>query len=84
MNELSVDHNYLLQPSDRLTCSYKISVALSCVVRFDRKMLSISESIDDMEAYTMLTDQVYYQILCSSDPELEEVSQHIYPACSTH
>ncbi|XP_073233759.1 deoxynucleoside triphosphate triphosphohydrolase SAMHD1-like [Porites lutea] len=36
------------------------------------KMLSISESIDDMEAYTMLTDQVYYQILCSSDPELQE------------
>ena len=46
-------------------------------MRFDRKMLSISESIDDMEAYTMLTDQVYYQILCSSDPELQEVSQHI-------
>lgn len=43
-------------------------------MRFDRKMLSISESIDDMEAYTMLTDQVYYQILCSSDSELQEVS----------
>ena len=37
-------------------------------------MLSISESIDDMEAYTQLTDQVYYQILCSTDPALEEVS----------
>jgi len=36
------------------------------------KMLSISESIDDMEAYTRLTDQVYYQILCSTDPALEE------------
>lgn len=37
-------------------------------------MLSISESIDDMEAYTQLTDQVYYQILYSTDPALEEVS----------
>ncbi|KAJ7374853.1 SAM domain and HD [Desmophyllum pertusum] len=36
------------------------------------RMLSISESIDDMEAYTQLTDQVYYQILYSTDPALEE------------
>lgn len=36
------------------------------------KLLSISDSIDDMEAYTNLTDQVYYQILSSSDPDLEE------------
>ncbi|XP_067053701.1 deoxynucleoside triphosphate triphosphohydrolase SAMHD1-like isoform X1 [Acropora muricata] len=36
------------------------------------KMLSISESIDDMEAYTQLTDHVYHQILCSYAPELEE------------
>ena len=38
-----------------------------------RKMLSISESIDDMEAYTQLTDHVYHQILLSNAPELEEV-----------
>ncbi|CAH3139336.1 unnamed protein product [Porites lobata] len=43
-----------------------------CFKGSNGKMLSISESIDDMEAYTMLTDQVYYQILCSSDPELQE------------
>ncbi|KAL9975396.1 hypothetical protein ACROYT_G012553 [Oculina patagonica] len=36
------------------------------------KMLSISESIDDMEAYTQLNDQVYYRILHSTDPALEE------------
>ena len=54
--------------------SYKISIALSCVICFDREMLSISESIEDMKAYTLLTDQVYYQILCSSDPKLQEVS----------
>ena len=39
-----------------------------------RKMLSISESIDDMEAYSQLTDAIYYQILHSTDPALEEVS----------
>ena len=38
-----------------------------------RKMLSISESIDDMEAYTRLTDHVYYQILCSNAKKLKEV-----------
>ena len=59
--------------------SYKISVALSCVIRFDSKLFSISETIKDMKAYTLLTDQVYYQILCSSvsDPKLQEVSEHI-------
>ena len=38
-----------------------------------RKMLSISESIDDMEAYTQLTDHVYHQILYSNAAELKEV-----------
>ena len=38
-----------------------------------RKMLSISESIDDMEAYTQLTDHVYHQILYSDAAELKEV-----------
>ncbi len=48
-----------------------------------RKMLSISESIDDMEAYTQLNDQVYYRILYSTDPALEEVSNHgnQHPVC---
>ncbi|XP_027036126.1 deoxynucleoside triphosphate triphosphohydrolase SAMHD1-like isoform X2 [Pocillopora damicornis] len=36
------------------------------------KMFSISECIDDMEAYSQLSDHVYYQILNSSDPALEE------------
>lgn len=40
---------------------------------FVRKMFSISECIDDMEAYSQLSDHVYYQILNSSDPALEEV-----------
>ncbi|CAH3031842.1 unnamed protein product [Pocillopora meandrina] len=39
---------------------------------FVRKMFSISECIDDMEAYSQLSDHVYYQILNSSDPALEE------------
>ena len=37
-------------------------------------MLKISEAIDDMVAFTQLTDHVYHQILCSSDPKLTEVS----------
>ena len=41
-----------------------------------RKMFSISESIDDMEAYSKLSDAIYYQILHSTDPALEEVSNH--------
>lgn len=43
---------------------------------YGRKMLSISESIDDMEAYSQLSDAIYYQILYSTDPVLEEVSSH--------
>ena len=35
-----------------------------------RKMLSISESIDDMQAYTQLTDHVYHQILYSDAAEV--------------
>ena len=38
-----------------------------------RKMLSISESIDDMKAYTQLTDHVYHQILHSDAAKLKEV-----------
>ena len=40
---------------------------------FLSKMVSISESIDDMVAYSQLTDHVFYQILYSTDPGLEEV-----------
>jgi len=39
-------------------------------------MLCISETIDDMEAYSQLSDAIYYQILHSTDPALEEVSNH--------
>ena len=52
-------------------------------------MLSISETINDMEAYTQLTDHVYYRILHSTDPALEEVSkcnrsnQQLSVLCST-
>lgn len=38
----------------------------------DGKMLSISESIDDMEAYIQLTDHLYHQILYSNAAELKE------------
>ncbi|XP_067052893.1 deoxynucleoside triphosphate triphosphohydrolase SAMHD1-like isoform X2 [Acropora muricata] len=38
----------------------------------DGKMLSISESIDDMKAYTQLTDHVYHQILHSDAAKLKE------------
>ena len=46
-----------------------------------RKMFSISESIDDMEAYTQLTDHVYHQILYSDAAELKEVisADRYYP-----
>ncbi|KAK3726835.1 hypothetical protein QZH41_016722 [Actinostola sp. cb2023] len=37
----------------------------------DGKSIKISEAIDDMVAYTKLTDHVYYQILFSSDPNLQ-------------
>ncbi|XP_068566498.1 deoxynucleoside triphosphate triphosphohydrolase SAMHD1-like [Cebidichthys violaceus] len=36
------------------------------------KMFTLSEAIDDMEAYTKLTDHVYEEILDSSKPELTE------------
>uniref|UniRef100_A0A8C5EKH0 SAM domain and HD domain 1 n=1 Tax=Gouania willdenowi TaxID=441366 RepID=A0A8C5EKH0_GOUWI len=38
----------------------------------DGKMFKLSTAIDDPEAYTKLTDQVFEQILNSSDPNLEE------------
>ena len=41
-----------------------------------RKLLSISESIDDMEAYSQLSDAIYYQILHSTDDALQEVSKY--------
>lgn len=37
----------------------------------DGKMFSISESIDDMQAYTQLTDHVYHQILYSDSDAAE-------------
>ncbi|KAI5095516.1 deoxynucleoside triphosphate triphosphohydrolase SAMHD1 [Silurus meridionalis] len=36
------------------------------------KMRKISEAIDDMEAYTKLTDHIFEQVLYSSDPALIE------------
>ncbi|XP_078274936.1 deoxynucleoside triphosphate triphosphohydrolase SAMHD1-like [Rhinoraja longicauda] len=36
------------------------------------RTFKISESIDDMEAYTKLTDNIFEQILNSSNPELEK------------
>ena len=41
-----------------------------------RKLLSISESIDDMEAYSQLSDAIYYQILHSTEDALQEVSNY--------
>ena len=43
-----------------------------------RKMFSISESIDDMEAYTQLTDHVYHQILYSDAAASEVISADKY------
>ncbi|KAI5619930.1 deoxynucleoside triphosphate triphosphohydrolase SAMHD1 isoform X1 [Silurus asotus] len=37
-----------------------------------KKKFKMSEAIDDMEAYTKLTDHVFEQILYSSDPKLNE------------
>ena len=34
----------------------------------------MSEAIDDMDAFTLLTDSVFHQIRMSFDPDLEEVS----------
>ncbi|XP_077369629.1 deoxynucleoside triphosphate triphosphohydrolase SAMHD1 [Festucalex cinctus] len=39
------------------------------------KMFTLSTAIDDMEAYTKLTDNVFEQILNSSNPELAEAQQ---------
>ncbi|XP_049610389.1 deoxynucleoside triphosphate triphosphohydrolase SAMHD1 isoform X2 [Syngnathus scovelli] len=39
------------------------------------KMFTLSTAIDDMEAYTKLTDSVFEQILHSSNPELAEARQ---------
>ncbi|XP_063739805.1 deoxynucleoside triphosphate triphosphohydrolase SAMHD1-like isoform X2 [Eleginops maclovinus] len=39
------------------------------------KMFTLSTAIDDMEAYTKLTDHVFEQILHSSSPELAESKQ---------
>ncbi|KAF3696974.1 Deoxynucleoside triphosphate triphosphohydrolase SAMHD1 [Channa argus] len=39
------------------------------------KMFTLSTAIDDMEAYTKLTDHVFEQILNSSSPELAEPRQ---------
>ena len=33
----------------------------------------MSEAIDDMVAYTLLTDSIIQQIMMSSDPQLEKV-----------
>ncbi|CAH2292618.1 deoxynucleoside triphosphate triphosphohydrolase SAMHD1 [Pelobates cultripes] len=38
----------------------------------DGKFYTISGSVDDMEAYTKLTDNIFQQILYSSDPKLSE------------
>ena len=34
----------------------------------------MSEAMDDMDAFTLLTDSVFYQIRMSISPDLEEVS----------
>ncbi|XP_049342344.1 deoxynucleoside triphosphate triphosphohydrolase SAMHD1 isoform X1 [Astyanax mexicanus] len=39
------------------------------------KMFRISQAIEDMEAYTKLTDHVFEQILYSSDPNLSEAQR---------
>ncbi|XP_069740424.1 deoxynucleoside triphosphate triphosphohydrolase SAMHD1-like isoform X1 [Narcine bancroftii] len=39
------------------------------------KMYTISTAIDDMEAYTKLTDNIFEQILNSSEPELQEARE---------
>ena len=36
------------------------------------EMRKMSECIDDMEAYTRLTDNIFHQILYSTEPELQE------------
>jgi len=38
------------------------------------KPVKLSHCINDMHAYTNLTDNVFYQILLSTDPKLKDVS----------
>ncbi|XP_020628681.1 deoxynucleoside triphosphate triphosphohydrolase SAMHD1-like [Orbicella faveolata] len=57
----SIDEGPFVEPEDFV-------IDVSSVL----KMLSISETIDDMEAYSQLSDAIYYQILHSTDPALEE------------
>lgn len=40
---------------------------------FDRKKVKISEAINDMVAYTQLTDTVMQHIMISEDEEFDEV-----------
>uniref|UniRef100_A0A672J591 Deoxynucleoside triphosphate triphosphohydrolase SAMHD1 n=1 Tax=Salarias fasciatus TaxID=181472 RepID=A0A672J591_SALFA len=42
------------------------------------RMFSLSEAIDDPEAYTKLTDHLFEQILYSSSPELEEAREILH------
>ncbi|KAE8293554.1 Deoxynucleoside triphosphate triphosphohydrolase SAMHD1 [Larimichthys crocea] len=42
------------------------------------KLFTLSTAIDDMEAYTKLTDHVFEQILNSSSPELAEARQILH------
>lgn len=46
---------------------------------FFYRKLSISESIDDMKAYTRLTDHVYYHILNFADDALENIPEDQRP-----
>ena len=38
-------------------------------------MLKLSETIDDMEAYSRVNDHVYHRILYSTEPQLEKARQ---------
>ena len=40
-------------------------------------MTSLSEAIDDMVAFTQLTDHVFYQILLSDNDTLSEVNTSV-------
>ena len=55
---------------NKISCSY-----LLCV--FSSKPVKLSQCIDDMYAYTNLTDYVLYQILLSNDPNLKEVANFL-------
>ena len=47
----------------------------------DKRM---SEAIDDMDAYIKLTDEVFQQILHSTDDKMETVNVHNLLASITH